>query len=143
MVLHCGTKITNLCNFGSTQRNHLIEEPKLVLQCGITDKGHMWFRTILQFPCCDVISCRTFVNIVQTVKMRTLLFVVYLITFVTAIDDCRREYPDEGNGHHVFSGVDADIIAPWIAAIGNSQGNQGRQIQKHHHYFWLQSRRNR
>ena len=57
--------------------------------------------------------------------MGTPLFWVSLITCVTAIDDCRREYPDEGNGHHAFSGVDADIIAPWIAAIGKSQGNQG------------------
>ena len=45
--------------------------------------------------------------------MRKLLFVVFLKTFVTAIDidDCRREYPDEGNGN-------ADVTAPWIAAIG-------------------------
>ena len=35
--------------------------------------------------------------------MRTLLFVVVLISFVTAIDDCRQN---------------ADVKAPWIAAIG-------------------------
>jgi len=45
--------------------------------------------------------------------MRKLLFVVFLKTFVIAIDidDCRREYPDEGNGN-------ANVKAPWIAAIG-------------------------
>ena len=42
-------------------------------------------------------------NIELTVNMRTLLFVVVLISFVTAIDDCRQN---------------ADVNAPWIAAIG-------------------------
>ena len=63
----------------------------------------------------------------NTLIMKAIIFVsfILLVSFVTSeIDDCSRDYSDDGgNGHFAISGADEDIKAPWLAAVGIGREN--------------------
>ena len=44
------------------------------------------------------------------------------------LDDCSRDYSETGGGHFAISGVNEEIKAPWLAAIGISRGKYTFQV---------------
>ena len=51
--------------------------------------------------------------------MKTVFCFVFLLCLVTSDqDECARDYSDTGGDPFAFSGVDEEIKAPWLAAIG-------------------------
>ena len=62
---------------------------------------------------------------------------VFLISLVTSkrngsvhnversnLEECTRDYSETGGAHFAFTGVDEEIKAPWLAAIGISRPNE-------------------
>ena len=57
-------------------------------------------------------------------KVATFYFVIYLGFVASDIEECSRDYSDEGGGHYAITGVNEQIKAPWLAALGVSRPNK-------------------
>ena len=61
--------------------------------------------------------------------MKTAFCVVSLMCLVTSdLDECARDYSKTGGGHFAIYGVNEEIKAPWLAAIGISRGKYTFQV---------------